>query len=189
MLPETLPAATSVAQFGKEVVTMRQKVLRLFALAVVLIIPLAAPPTWAYDDSSGREEELHELPPGVAFTVLSQLTPVELPRDPATLDVVRITLEPGAVAPPHPHSGPEIAVIEAGSGTTRTVEGPAAQLVHADAGSEATPEAPSEEVNFSAGDVLIVPTGNVSEVRAGDEGYSALVFAFTSQVVEATPEA
>lgn len=169
---------------------MDRKVLRLFALAVVLILPFAALPAWAHDEGGPvAEEEMHELPPGVALAELTQLTPIELPQDPATLDVVRVSLEPGATAPPHPHSGPEIAVIEAGSGAMRTVEGPAAQLVHAEAGSEATPEAPSEEANFVAGDVVIVPTGNISEARAGDEGYTALIFAFTTQGAEATPEA
>jgi quercetin dioxygenase-like cupin family protein len=175
-------------QPDKKEVTMDRKVLRLFVLAVVLIFPLAAIPAWAYDESPDAEEEGHKLPTGVSLTDLSQLAPIELPQEPATLEVVRITLEPGAVAPAHPHTGPEIAVIEAGSGTTRTVEGPAAQLVHDDAGSEAAPQAPSKEVNFAAGDAVIVPTGNVSEARAGDDGYSALVFAFTTQAAEATPE-
>lgn len=168
---------------------MRQTVLRLFTLAVILILPLGTRPVWAQEASPAAEEEMLELPPGVALAVLGQLTPMELPQAPATLNVIRITFDPGTEFPPHPHPGLEIAIAEAGSGSIRTVEGPAAQLVRGGAGAEATPEAPSEEVMFTAGDTVIIPAGNVSDARAGDEGFTALIFEFTTQAAEATPEA
>jgi len=167
---------------------MYQTVLRLFALAIVLILPLGTLPAWAQEASPAAVEEALELPPGVAFALLTQFAPVELPDAPVVLNVVRLTFEPGTEFPPHPHPGMEIAVAETGSGSIRTIEGPMAQLVPGGAGVAATPEAPSEEVFFTAGDAVIVPAGNISDASAGDEGFTALVFEFTTQAAEATPE-
>ena len=119
---------------------------------------------------------------------MAQIAPVTLPET-AALNVFRLTLEPGAEIPVHPHPGMEIAIVEDGSGAIRTAEGPAAQLIHGSVDG-ATPETygPGEELLFTAGDIVIVPAGNMSDARS-DEGGSALVFEFAPQTTDATPAA
>jgi quercetin dioxygenase-like cupin family protein len=170
---------------------MRRTMLRVLAVAVVSILPLTGLPAWAQEASPPSEGAM-EMPPGAALAMLALLAPVELPADPAALVVARLTLEPGTEIPPHPHSALEIALIEAGSVTLRTVEGPPALGIRAAAaGPAATPEAagPGTELTGNAGDIAIIPVGNVLDVRAGDEGATILVFELTSQDGAATPAA
>jgi quercetin dioxygenase-like cupin family protein len=165
---------------------MRRVVVSVSFLVVAAVLLSRA--VFAQEASPAAEEEMLELPPGVALAVVAQIAPVALPET-AVLNVVRLTLEPGAEVPVHPHPGMEIAIVEEGSGAIRTAEGPAAQLIHG--GVEgATPESygPGEELLFTAGDIVIVPAGNMSDARS-DEGGSALVLEFAPQMNDATPAA
>ncbi len=169
-----------------------------FGFIVVALLLAASPmvaPGWravrAQEASPVVAEEMLELPPGVALAVLTQLAPVELPAAPAALGVIRLTLEPGAEIPPHPHPGLEIVLIETGSVSVRVVEGPAILGVRAGAEAGAAPDTagPGEELTAAAGDIGIVPAGNVSDARAGEEGATILVFEFAAEATAGTPEA
>jgi hypothetical protein len=78
----------------------------------------------------------------------------------------------------------------AGTAMFLTEEGPAAQVIRAEhAGTEATPEVgePGMEVTAQEGDVVIFPSGNVSDTRAGEEGATILVLEIVTAEGEATP--
>jgi quercetin dioxygenase-like cupin family protein len=168
---------------------MRQVVFRLCAVVGILLLPLGIPAIAAQEASPVADEEAFQLPPGVGLSMLAQLAQVELPET-ATLHIFRLTLEPGAEIPVHPHPGMEIGIIEEGSGTIHTTEGPAAQLIRTSVAA-AAPEAfeAGEELAFSAGDMIIVPAGNMSDTRAGDQGATALVLEFAAEEMAVTPEA
>jgi anti-sigma factor ChrR (cupin superfamily) len=171
-------------------VIMRQTLFRLCAAVGILLLPLGVLTATAQQSSPVAEEEAFELPPGVGLAVLAQLAAVELPET-ATLHVFRLTLEPGAEIPVHPHPGMEIGIVEEGSGAIHTVEGPPAQLIRADAAANASPEAygAGEELKFAAGDVVVVPAGNMSDAWAGDQGATVLAFEFAVEETLTTPEA
>lgn len=164
------------ARIGKEF-SMRRTGLRLLALAAVLALPLAAAPGRAQEATPAAEPG--GLPPGVAIVPVTELGDLELPAEPSALAVYRLLMEPGAAIPTHPHPGLEFAVVESGSFSFLTVEGPAVQLVRGGAeAAEATPEAagPGAELTAVAGDVAVFPAGNRSDTRAGDEGVTILIF-------------
>jgi len=166
---------------------MRRVVVSVWLLALAAALLSGA--VIAQEASPAAEEDMLELPPGVALAVVAQIAPVALPET-AVLYVFRLTLEPGAQIPVHPHPGMEIAIVEEGSGSIRTTDGPAAQLIRG--GVEgASPETygPGEELLFTAGDIVVVPAGNMSDAHGGDEGGSALVFEFAPQTTDATPAA
>ncbi|MDP9370086.1 MAG: hypothetical protein M3Q03_17750 [Chloroflexota bacterium] len=106
--------------------------------------------------------------------------------------VYRLIMEPGSAIPTHPHPGFEIVVVEAGSASYLTQEGPAIQVIRGgDTATEATPEmaGPGTEATTEAGDSAIFPAGNISDTRAGDEGVTLLIFELVAEDGEATPEA
>ena len=101
-------------------------------------------------------------------------------------------MEPGSAIPTHPHPGMEIVVVEAGSASYLTAEGPAIQVVRRGAQEGATPEAagPGAEATTAEGDVAIFPAGNVSDTRAGNEGVTLLIFELVVvERAEGTPAA
>ena len=149
---------------------------------IVLSLSLLGVAARAQEASPGAEEEGIELPPGVGLAILAQVAPYDLPDEPVALVAVRLTMEAGATIPPHPHPGGEFGVVEAGSVTVGTVEGPAVLVSRAGAAAGATPEAagPGQELTANAGDAVIVPSGNVSDTRAGDEGATILIFEFAA---------
>ena len=175
----------------------RREVLRAGGLAAALLALGAgrgragAHPGQPHDATPAAEEG-GGLPPGVALVEVAQIAPVELPGDPTAMAVYRLVMEPDAAIPTHPHPGLEVVVVEAGSASYLTEEGPAIQLVRPD-GEEgaATPAAagPGEEVTSVQGDTVIFPAGNVSDTRAGKEGATLLILELVAQAGEATPAA
>ncbi|MDP9370613.1 MAG: hypothetical protein M3Q03_20485 [Chloroflexota bacterium] len=93
---------------------MGRIVLRVFALALVLTIPLVALTARAQEATPAAEEGTG-LPPGVTIAPVTQIAPVELPGEPAAVAVYRLIMEPGSAIPTHPHPGFEIVVVESGS--------------------------------------------------------------------------
>ena len=106
---------------------------------------------------------------GITTEVLGQGLPSDVPG--ASLWLMRITFEPGAVAASHSHPGSTVFTIESGS-ITFTVE--AGSVTVNRAGSIATPTAAEEitagsEVTLNAGDTVFYEGDAVfSEVNEGD---------------------
>ncbi len=170
---------------------MRRIVLRVFVLALVLTIPLVAVSARAQESTPAAEEGTG-LPPGVTIAPVTQIAPVELPGEPAAVAVYRLIMEPGSAIPTHPHPGFEVVVVEAGSASYLTQEGPPIQVIRGgDTETEATPEmaGPGTEATTETGDSAIFPAGNISDTRAGDEGVTLLIFELVAEHGEATPEA
>ncbi len=175
---------------------MRRIVLRVFALALVLAIPLLAMSARAQESTPAAEEGAG-LPPGISIAPVTQVAPVELPGEPAAMAVYRLIMEPGSAIPTHPHPGFEVVVVEAGSASYLTQEGPAIQVIRAAFGggmvgeTAATPEmaGPGTEATTETGDSAIFPAGNISDTRAGDEGATLLIFELVAETDEGTPEA
>jgi quercetin dioxygenase-like cupin family protein len=122
---------------------------------------------------------------------LAPLTPFALPEEPGAVLVIWLTMEPNTGIPTHPHPFSEFAFMLSGTAMFLTEEGPAAQVIRAEhAGTEATPEVgePGMEVTAQEGDVVIFPSGNVSDTRAGEEGATILVLEIVTAEGEATPE-
>jgi quercetin dioxygenase-like cupin family protein len=159
---------------------MRRMALRSLALATLLALPLLAIPARAQDAT----------PPPTAADMIELLAPIELP-DSAALTATRVTLQPGEMVPLHPHAAIEMTFIAAGSATLRIAEGPPVLGVRGAGEEGATPEAagPGAELTVTAGDVVIVPPGNVFEARAGEEGVTVLIFGFAAQAGAGTPTA
>ncbi len=162
----------------------------LLATLIVVSLPLLVSTARAQEASPPAGEEEMELPPGAAFTVLAELAPVALPPQ-AALAAVRLTLEPGTHVPPQPHEGLEIVIVESGMVTIQVVEGPEVVIARAGASMAATPEmtGPGQENTLGPGDVMIVPAGNVTEARVGDQAVTIVVFEFRPLEAEGTPEA
>ncbi len=174
---------------------MGRIILRAFALALVLVIPLVALSAQAQEGTPAAEEDTG-LPPGVSIAPVTQIAPVELPGEPAAMAVYRLIMEPGSAIPTHPHPGLEVVVVEAGSASYLTQEGPPIQVVRAAAGgamagATATPEmaGPGTEATTETGDSAIFPAGNISDTRAGDEGATLLIFELVAETAEGTPAA
>ncbi|MDP9358226.1 MAG: hypothetical protein M3Q71_11030 [Chloroflexota bacterium] len=170
---------------------MRRIVLRVFALGLVLTIPLVALTARAQESTPAAEEGAG-LPPGVTIAPVTQIAPVELPGEPAAVAVYRLIMEPGSAIPTHPHPGFEIVVVESGSASYLTQEGPPIQVIRSgDTETEGTPEmaGPGMEATTQTGDSAIFPAGNISDTRAGDEGVTLLIFELVAEHGEATPEA
>lgn len=152
-----------------------------FALAVRA---LSAAAQEATPDPSG-------LPEGYSVVLLPPLTPFALPEEPGAVQVIWLVMEPNAAVPTHPHPFSEFAFMLAGTAMFLTEEGPAAQVIRADqAGTETMPEVggPGVEVTAAEGDVVIFPSGNVSDTRAGAEGATLLVLEIVTAEDGATPE-
>ena len=144
----------------------------------------------AQEATPAAEEEAGGLPPGVAIVPVTQIAPVELPGEPAALAVYRLIMEPGSAIPTHPHPGTEVVVVEAGSASYLTEEGPPIQVIRGEAAESATPETagPGEEATTEEGDSAIFPAGNISDTRAGDEGATLLIFELVAdEGAEGTP--
>ncbi|MGH2561138.1 MAG: hypothetical protein ACRDJH_18885 [Thermomicrobiales bacterium] len=157
------------------------------ALTFALSAALLAVAARAQESDSPVEGEEIELPPGVSLTVLSQIAPFDLPDEPVALFVGRLVLEPGTEIPRHMHPGGEFGVVEAGTAFIHTFAGPPSQVVRGvAAGMEATPET-GEDLTVNTGDFAVVPAGNESDTRAGDDGATILVFEFAPLSAEATP--
>ena len=173
---------------------MRRFVFRILALALVLIIPLFALSTRAQEATPAAEEGTG-LPPGVSIAPVTEVAPIELPGEPAAMVVYRLIMEPGSAVPTHPHPGFEVVVVEAGSASYLTQEGPAIQVIRGGGGRDgepaATPEiaGPGTEATTETGDSAIFPAGNVSDTRAGDEGVTLLIFELVAEAGEGTPAA
>jgi quercetin dioxygenase-like cupin family protein len=165
----------------------RWPILTSLALTIVLSVAFLAVSARAQESDSPVEGEEIELPPGVSLTVLSQLAPFDLPDEPVALLVGRLVLEPGAGIPRHPHHGGEFGFVEAGTAFIHTFAGPPGQVVRGvAAGTEATPET-GEDLTINTGDFAVVPAGNESDTRAGDDGATILIFEFAPLSAEATP--
>ena len=106
---------------------MRRTVLRVFALAAVLFLPLAAMPALAQEATPSADEEAGGLPPGVSLVELPEITPFALPEEPGAVRVFWLIMEPNAAIPTHQHPFSEFAVMESGTAMFLTAEGPAAQ--------------------------------------------------------------
>ena len=156
---------------------MRRLMLRSLALTIIVFLPLVAVPASAQEASPPAGEPI-ELP-------------VDLPEAPAGLAVLRVALEPGELIPLHPHRELEITFVVAGSATLRIAEGPAVLGVRGAGEAGSTPESagPDSELTVAAGDVVIVPPGNVFEARAGNDGVTVLIFGFVPLAGEGTPRA
>ena len=131
------------------------------------------------------------LPEGVSVVFPPLITPFALSEEPGAVQVIWLTMEPNTAVPTHPHPFSEFAFMLAGTAMFLTEEGPAGQLIRAEhAGTEATPEVgePGAELMAQEGDVVIFPSGNVSDTRAGDEGATILVLEIVTAEGEATPE-
>ena len=128
---------------------------------------------------------------GYSVVLLPPLTPFALPEEPGAVQVIWLVMEPNAAVPTHPHPFSEFAFMLAGTAMFLTEEGPAAQVIRADqAGTETMPEVgePGVEVAAAEGDVVIFPSGNVSDTRAGAEGATILVLEIvTAEDGTATP--
>ncbi len=131
-------------------------------------------------------------PEGYSVVLLPPLTPFALPEEPGAVQVIWLVMEPNAAVPTHPHPFSEFAFMLAGTALFLTEEGPDAQVIRADhAGTETMPEVggPGVEVTAAEGDVVIFPSGNVSDTRAGAEGATLLVLEIvTAEDGAATPE-
>jgi len=130
-------------------------------------------------------------PEGYAVALLPPLTPFALPEEPGAVQVIWLTMEPNAAVPTHPHPFSEFAFMLAGTAMFLTEEGPAAQVIRAaQAGTETMPEVgePGVEVTAAQGDVVIFPSGNVSDTRSGPDGATILVLEIvTAEDGTATP--
>lgn len=128
---------------------------------------------------------------GYSLVLLPPLTPFALPEEPGAVQVIWVVVEPNAAIPTHPHPFSEFAFMLAGTAMFLTEQGPAAQVIRADqAGTETMPEVggPGVEVTAAEGDVVIIPSGNVSDTRAGAEGATILVLEIvTAEDGAATP--
>ena len=89
------------------------------------------------------------------------------------LSLYRVTLEPGAVVPPHTHPGAAVVYVESGTFAFTPLEGEAWLMP---AGTAATPEAQGEaltlgtEITVNAGDSLFFPDEHGDSGRnAGDD--------------------
>jgi len=133
----------------------------------------------AAEGTPAAEEEMA----GITFQPLVQGVAAELPQEATSLVLLRVTLEPGASAPPEePHAGPELIFLESGSVTVTVTAGEAYILRASDM---ATPGAEmevgdlatvGEEITLEAGDAFFAHTGSVEEVRnPGEEPTVALV--------------
>lgn len=158
---------------------MRRMVLRSLGLAALLSLSLVAVPTQGQDATPAAAE------------MIELLAPIDLPNAPAALAGTRVTLQPGELIPLHPHAELEMTFIVAGSATLRIAEGPPVLGVRGAGEAGATPEAAGlgAELTVTAGDVVIVPPGNVFEARAGEEGVTVLIFGFAAQAGDGTPTA
>ena len=170
---------------------MQRIVRRVFALALVLVIPFITLSARAQEATPDAEEGTG-LPPGVSIAPVTQVAPIELPGEPAAMAVYRLIMEPGSAIPTHPHPGFEVVVVEAGSASYLTQEGPAIQVIRGGGTAiAATPEmaGPGTEATTETGDSAIFPAGNVSDTRAGDEGVTLLIFELVAEAGEGTPAA
>lgn len=160
-----------------------------------LATPAAATPV-AAGTPVGEAEEFAPLA-GVVFQPLAFGSVEVLPLGPAGIGIGRLTLEPGAVIPPHPHLGPEFGVIEAGTASITVSEGEL--QVARGVATMATPFAEpavetfgaGDEVTLNPGDAVFYESGTVADLRnAGDQ---SLVFLGGGiepiGVAPATPEA
>ena len=159
--------------------------------AVLLVLNLF--PTDAEGEATPGATPAAEVTPfaaeGLAGVILQPLAfgrAETLPEPDGRVDLVlgRMTFEPGAVVPPHPHCGGELGFVESGSPRFRTVEGPALEVARglgmATPFAEPAPTVetvgPGSETTLGAGDAVFVPPGTVCEVRAvGDEPAVILV--------------
>ncbi|MGH2615907.1 MAG: hypothetical protein ACRDJC_11750 [Thermomicrobiales bacterium] len=123
-----------------------------------------------------------DMAEGITYQPLAYGVATELPAQPAVLGLVRLTLDPGASAPPEePHPGPELVVVESGSGAVTFTSGEAyvfRGLGMATPGAEPAGElaAIGKEITFEAGDAFFAQTGSVEEARnLGDEPAVVLV--------------
>lgn len=130
-------------------------------------------------------------PPGTQLAgrdILLQATIADLPPSAVTLELIRITLAPGAVSQSHTHPGPEFGIVGAGTLTVR-VESPAILLPAASAtaeGSLATPV--GEDFTLNQGDRIAYPAETVLTFRnAGDESVSLLAITILPAGPDAPP--
>ncbi|HEV2106873.1 MAG TPA: cupin domain-containing protein, partial [Thermomicrobiales bacterium] len=128
----------------------------------------------------GEAEEFAPLA-GVVFQPLAFGSVEVLPLGPAGIGIGRLTLEPGAAIPPHPHLGPEFGVIEAGTASITVSEGELQVARGRQASLPAGVATPfvapivetfgaGDEVTLNPGDAVFYEPGTVADLRnAGDQ--------------------
>lgn len=157
----------------------RRLLLALIAMAVVSQLGLA---------STVAQEASPTPAPSSNRDILLQATIAELPTAEVNLELIRITLAPGAASPPHTHPGPEFGIIESGT-LTVLVEAPALLLPAAGDTTEASATTPvGEEFTLERGDRIAWPAGTTLTFRnAGDEPVSLLAITVLPAGEEAPP--
>jgi quercetin dioxygenase-like cupin family protein len=137
-----------------------------------------ARPARADEATPGAGEAATGLPPGVSLVGLPDITPFALPEDPGAVRVFWLVMEPNAAIPFHDHPFSEFAVMRSGTGMFLTESGPPAAAIRgesAETGAAAEPGGPGVELTAGPGDVVIFPSGNRSDTRAGAEGAEMLI--------------
>jgi mannose-6-phosphate isomerase-like protein (cupin superfamily) len=119
-------------------------------IVALLTLFLGARPVVA----NSRAQGTPELDTG-GRTLLLQATVEQLPSAPVMLQLLRLSLAPGAVSAPHRHPGPEFGLVERGEITVR-VDGPAVLLPADDEGTAIAPV--GEDVRLTTGDRIAYST-------------------------------
>jgi len=142
--------------------------MRRVLILVVLIVVLAGSLVFSRLAPGTIAQEATPAAGEIAVEVLGHGLPQAAPG--FDLSLYRVTLEPGAVLPPHTHPGASVVYVEAGTMAFTSLEGEA-WLIRA--GTTAAPAAqgellvPDTEVTLSAGDALFLPDAH------GDAAHNA----------------
>jgi quercetin dioxygenase-like cupin family protein len=129
---------------------------RLLAIATFLLMGLLALPTAlganAHDMTAMQATPADPLA-GVTVVGLGAVQPAVAPGE--TLQLLRLTLDPGVTISMHHHPGPVIISVESGVFIT-SFEQSTAVITRSGAAADATPEAvdPGEEYTLNAGDTV-----------------------------------
>ena len=158
----------------------------LGAVALLATAFGTARPARAQEATPGATPTTAGLPPGVALLELPQITPFELPTPPGAVRVFWLLMEPNAAIPTHDHPFSEFAVMRSGTAMFLDESGPAGGVIRgesAQTGAAAEQGGPGVELMAAAGDVVIFPSGNRSDTRAGAEGAEMLILEIVTDVL------
>lgn len=140
-------------------------------LAVALAMPLLA----THLTATGARAQETPAPEKDGRTLLLQAVVEQLPPAPVSLQLLRLSLAPGAVSAPHRHPGPEFGLVESGEITAR-VDGPAQVLP---ASGESRVVAPDDgDIPLKTGDRIAYATRTPLTFR-NDHSKSASLLAIT----------